>query len=63
MKKPKFKSVMSIDVEDAINVAYIRYFKKEIKPTKRVVENTERLLRLFSKSSFSSNISCSSVPE
>jgi polysaccharide deacetylase family protein (PEP-CTERM system associated) len=49
MKKPKFKSVMSIDVEDAINVAYIRYFKKEIKPTKRVVENTERLLRLFSK--------------
>jgi polysaccharide deacetylase family protein (PEP-CTERM system associated) len=45
----KYKSVISVDVEDTINVGYLRYFKEEKEPTIRVVENTERLLRFFSK--------------
>lgn len=45
----KYKSVISVDVEDTVNVGFLRYFGQEVKPTFRVVENTEKLLKLFSK--------------
>lgn len=47
METSIFKSVMSIDVEDAINVSMLRYFNDEIPPTYKAEENTVRLLDLF----------------
>ncbi|MBN2167179.1 MAG: DUF3473 domain-containing protein [Marinilabiliaceae bacterium] len=40
-------NALTIDVEDAINQAMRNFFKKEMEPTIRVLDNTIRLLDLF----------------
>lgn len=40
---------MTVDVEDAINQAMRNFFGQEMEPTSRVVDNTRRLLELFSE--------------
>jgi len=40
-------SALTIDVEDGVNIIMRDHFKKEMPPTKRVVQNVQRLLELF----------------
>jgi len=42
-------SAITVDVEDAVNQAMRNFFGTEMEPTKRVYENTIRLLDLFSE--------------
>jgi len=42
-------NALTVDVEDAINLAMRNYFHVDIKPTDRVINNTMRLLDLFSE--------------
>lgn len=45
----KIENALTVDVEDAVNQAMRNFFGKEMEPTGRVVENTQRLLELFAE--------------
>jgi polysaccharide deacetylase family protein (PEP-CTERM system associated) len=45
----KRSSALSVDVEDGISIAMRDHFKKDMPPTERVVDNTNRLLDLFQR--------------
>lgn len=45
----KIRNALSVDVEDAVNLAMRTFFGREMEPTVRVVHNTRRLLELFAE--------------